>query len=56
MKAAYPFILEPNEIIGAEEMGPLYQETIKSDLSMIKFKFFNTLVTGFKTCKFETAK
>ncbi|XP_035450428.2 circadian clock-controlled protein daywake-like [Spodoptera frugiperda] len=53
---AYPLILEANEEIGAESIDPLFQPEIEGNLSILKFKLFNTTVTGFKTCSAENAK
>ncbi|KAJ8723228.1 hypothetical protein PYW08_003140 [Mythimna loreyi] len=52
----YPLILEPNPEIGAELMDPMFQSEIEGDLSILKFKLFNTTITGFKKCVCESAK
>ncbi|CAH1636396.1 unnamed protein product [Spodoptera littoralis] len=53
---AYPLILEANPEIGAESIDPLFQQEIEGNLSILKFKLFNTTVTGFKSCSAENAK
>ncbi|KAJ8716748.1 hypothetical protein PYW07_003375 [Mythimna separata] len=56
VNAAYPLVLEANPEIGAEPMDPMFQSVIEGNLSILKFKLFNTTITGFRSCVFESAK
>ncbi|XP_026744353.1 circadian clock-controlled protein-like [Trichoplusia ni] len=55
-KAAYPLVLEANEEIGAEDLDPMYLSVIEGNLSILKFKLFNTTIVGFKSCSVDSAK
>nr|XP_021181709.2 circadian clock-controlled protein daywake [Helicoverpa armigera] len=56
VNAAYPLILDENPDVGAESLDPMYQPEIEGNLSILKFKLFNTTITGFKKCAVESAK
>ncbi|XP_075975226.1 circadian clock-controlled protein daywake-like [Anticarsia gemmatalis] len=56
VQLAYPLILEPNADIGAVEMDPMHHDIIEGNLSILKFKLFNTTLTGFRAAKIKSAK
>ncbi|CAH0586863.1 unnamed protein product [Chrysodeixis includens] len=55
-QAALPLVLAANEEIGAEDLDPLFQPEIEGNLSILKFKLFNTTLTGLKSCTVDSAK
>ncbi|XP_045769225.1 circadian clock-controlled protein daywake-like isoform X3 [Maniola jurtina] len=42
--------------LGVETSDPLFFETIEGNLSILKYKFFNTTITGYKDCTVSNLK
>ncbi|CAH2266844.1 circadian clock-controlled protein daywake-like [Pararge aegeria] len=51
VQAAAPKIITGIPELGIESSDPLFLERIEGDLSILKYKFFNTTITGYKDCQ-----
>ncbi|CAH0719903.1 unnamed protein product, partial [Brenthis ino] len=50
VSAVIPQILSGIPSLGVESSDPLFIEKIEGNLSILKYKFFNTTIVGYKTC------
>nr|XP_026496357.1 circadian clock-controlled protein-like [Vanessa tameamea] len=56
IKGAIPKILVGIPELGVESSDPIFVDQIDGNLSIIKYKFFNTTITGFKNCEISNFK
>ncbi|XP_045499312.1 circadian clock-controlled protein daywake-like [Colias croceus] len=55
-KAAVPFFLSGVPELGISPMDPMHIDVIKSDQGGLQLLFKDTIMTGIKSCSFETVK
>ncbi|CAH2084594.1 unnamed protein product [Euphydryas editha] len=56
VNAALPKIISGIPELGIEVSDPLFIDEIEGNLSIIKYKFFNTTITGYKDCSISNLK
>ncbi|XP_045769224.1 circadian clock-controlled protein daywake-like isoform X2 [Maniola jurtina] len=56
VNAAIPKILQGIPELGVETSDPLFLEKIEGNLSILKYKFYNTTIIGYKDCAVTNLK
>ncbi|CAG4930516.1 unnamed protein product [Colias eurytheme] len=56
INAAFPTLVSANPELGIESSDPLHVEFIEGDLSIIKYKFMNAVLEGYKQCVVSNVK
>ncbi|XP_050348874.1 circadian clock-controlled protein daywake-like [Nymphalis io] len=56
VKGVIPKVIAGIPGLGVESSDPIFVEEIDGNLSIIKYKFFNTTITGFKNCEISNFK